>query len=342
LFHKPLDWHTIKTQCEIVYEDGTSLKDIYRDGDLNISYLGEGEDIIGTWESDPDGMKDWNWLIKGVETNKPIKNIILSCPERNWEWQSNGWGWKLAVEKTNDGLKISGGNPLPGLKLRIISPSCHDCGWDTFPLDKNPYTVQGSRHIMGYGTLLAPAIPIFMSGEEFDAEYIPLPKHTPDLYGKGEPGKGRWLYASWIQWDQVKEDRHRAMLKDVKRMIEIRHNHTDLIHAPTPGKSHLKMQGVPVQSEEIFPVPYVLSNSERAILIAGNPKDTEINVKAKLTLSLLNLPKDTKNIKVTELWPVEIEPQILSLEELSDYQFTISADLQPGGGLHVVRFEPTN
>jgi len=340
LFHKPLDWHTIKTQCEIVYEDGTSLKDIYRDGVLKISYLGEGEDIIGTWESDPDGMKDWNWLIKGVETNKPIKNIILSCPERNWEWQSNGWGWKLAVEETEAGLKLSGGNPLPGLKRRIISPSCHDCGWDTFPLDKNPYTVQGSRHIMGYGTLFAPAIPIFMSGEEFDAEYKPLPRHTPDLYGKGEPGTGRWLYASWIQWDQLKEDRHRAMLNDVKRMIEIRHNHKDLIHAPAPGKTRLNMQGVPIQSEENLPVPYVLSNSKRAILIAGNPNDAEINLKAELTLSLLDLPKDTKNIKVTELWPVEIESQILTIEELSDYQFTIPADLQPGGGLHIVRFEP--
>jgi hypothetical protein len=270
---------------------------------------------------------------------KPIKNIILSCPERNWEWQSNGWGWKLAVEKTNDGLKLSGGNPLPGQKLRVISPSCHDCGWDTYPLDKNPYTVQGSRHIMGYGTLFAPAIPIFMSGEEFDADYVPLPRHTPDLYGKGEPGKGRWLYASWLQWDQLNEKRHSAMLKDVKRMLEIRKNHSDLIYAPAPGETGLEMKAASISSDEKLPVPYVLANGEQAILIAGNPTGNEVKASVGLSVSILDLPAGTKTIQVTELWPDEKETQNLTIEELSNYQFTISADLQPGGGLHIVRFE---
>jgi hypothetical protein len=339
LFHKSLDWNSIRTQCEVIFEDGTSLKDDSRQGVLTISYLGDGEDIIGTWESDPDGMKDWNWLIKGVDMEKPIKNIILSCPERNWEWQSNGWGWKLAVEKTNDGLKLSGGNPLPGQKLRVISPSCHDCGWDTYPLDKNPYTVQGSRHIMGYGTLFAPAIPIFMSGEEFDADYVPLPRHTPDLYGKGEPGKGRWLYASWLQWDQLNEKRHSAMLKDVKRMLEIRKNHSDLIYAPAPGETGLEMKAASISSDEKLPVPYVLANGEQAILIAGNPTGNEVKASVGLSVSILDLPAGTKTIQVTELWPDEKETQNLTIEELSNYQFTISADLQPGGGLHIVRFE---
>lgn len=339
LFHKPLNWNSILTHCEFIYEDGTNLKDTSREGVLEVTYLGEGEDVIGTWEFEPDGMKDWTWLIKGIDRSRSLKNIILSCPERNWEWQSNGWGWKLGVEKTEDGLMLNGGNPLPGLKRRIISPSCHDCGWDTFPLDKNPYTVQGSRHVMGYGTLFAPAIPIFMSGDEFDADYIPLPGHTPDLYGKGEPGTGRWLYASWIQWDQLNKKRHKEMLKDVKRMLQIRRSHRDLIHAPSPGKSTIKMTGAPVRSKGKLPVPYILSNSERALLIAGNPANVDVDVKVELSLSLLDLPSDIKKLKVTELWPEERESQILTVEELSDYQFTISADLQPGGGLYVARFE---
>jgi hypothetical protein len=339
LFHKPLDWDSIITNCEIIYEDGTSLKDISRDGVLQILYQGIGDDIIGTWELEPDGMKDWTWLIKGSDTSKQVDNIILSCPERNWEWQSNGWGWKLAVKESEDGLKVSGGNPLPGSKLRVISPSCHDCGWDGFPLNKNPYTVQGSRHVMGYGVLFAPAIPIFMSGDEFDADYKPFPHHTPDLYGKGEQGKGRWLYASWLQWDQLKEERHLAMLNDVKRMLEIRGNHTDLIHAPSPGGSNLNMKALPVTSNAEIPVPYILSNGERAILIAGNPSNMDVEAEVKISLSLLDLPKETKTIKVTELWPEEKKSQSLTIEELSDFQFTILADLQPGGGLHVVRFE---
>ena len=191
LFHEPLDWSTMNVQCEIQYEDGSNLLDIKRGGEIQISFNGLGEDVIGTWDYEPDGMKDWTWVIERVDLNRSIKNIILACPERNWEWQSNGWGWKLAVNQTDKGLKISGGNPLPGPKLRVISPSCHDCGWDGFPKDKNPYTTQGSRHVMGYGVLLAPAIPIIMSGDEFDANYKPLPNHTPDLYGKGVAGTAK-------------------------------------------------------------------------------------------------------------------------------------------------------
>jgi len=340
LFHRPLDWNTITTHCEIIYEDDTSMTDVTGDGVLQVSYLGVGEDIIGTWEFAPDGMKDWNWLLKGADNSRPIKNIILSCPERNWEWQSNGWGWKLAVEETIDGLKISGGNPLPGLKRRVISPSCHDCGWEGFPLDKNPYTAQGSRHVMGYGVLFAPAIPIFMSGDEFDADYRPFPHHTPDLYGKGELGKGRWLYGSWLQWDQLEEERHQAMLTDVKRMLEIRKDHTDLIYAPAPGETELEMNSVPLITKNRLPVPYVLSNGKRALLIAGNPKVDDIEARIELSIALLDLPIETKVLKVTELWPVEKESQIMTAEDLAKYICTIPGDKKAGGGLHVVRFEP--
>jgi len=339
LFHNPLDWNSINIRCEIVYDDSTSLIDIKRGGVLEILYQGLSEDIIGTWEFEPDGMKDWNWLIKGAHNESSIKNIIFSCPERNWEWQSNGWGWKLAVKETDKGLKISGGNPLPGRKLRVISPSCHDCGWDGFPLDKNPYTTQGSRHVMGYGVLFAPAIPIIMSGDEFDADYKPLPRHTPDLYGIGEPGKGRWLYGSWLQWDQLEKDSHRAMFNDVKRMLEIRREHTDLIHAPAPGETDLRMKSVPLISNDKFPVPYILSNGKRALLIAGNPTDNDVEANIELSIEILGLPPETKVLKMTELWADEKKSISMSAGEFSKYQFTIPADGKSGGGLYVVRFE---
>jgi len=341
LFHKPLDWNSIKVEVEILYQDSTSMMDLERGGLIRISFQGLGEDVIGTWENEPDGMKDWNWLITGADTTRPIKNIILSCPERNWEWQSDGWGWKLAVKLTNKGLNLSGGNPLPGPKLRVISPSCHDCGWEGFPLDKNPYTTQGSRHVMGYGAIFSPAIPIIMSGDEFDAEYKALPKHTPDLYGKGEAGAGRWLYGSWLQWDQLKEDRHSAMLKDVKRMLEIRREHNDLIYAPAPDDLNLVMNSAPLKSSYNIPVPYILSNGERALLVVGNPFKEEITIDLELTIENLDLSSDAAQIKVTELWPLEKPSRNMGVQELSDYTCTVPADHQSGGGLHVVRFELT-
>jgi Alpha amylase, catalytic domain len=340
LFHKPLDWSTMNIQCEIQYEDGSVLTDSKHGGELQVNYTGLGEDVIGTWESEPDGMKDWTWLIEGADLSRKIKNINVECPERNWQWQSDGWGWKLGVEYDNNRVKISGGNPLPGSKLRVISPSCHDCGWDGFPKDKNPYTTQGSRHIMGYGVLFAPAIPIIMSGDEFDAEYKALPNHTPDLYGKGEAGTGRWLYGSWLQWDQLNEKRHSDMHKDVKRMLAIRREHRDLIHAIKPGETDIKIKAVPVLSEDNLPVPYILSNGKRALLVVGNPTNKDVKIKLNISNEILGFPQQMNEMKTTILWPENQKSANLSDQELSQYSCTVPADYNRGGGLHITRFEP--
>lgn len=61
-----------------------------------------------------------------------------------------------------------------------------------------------------------------MSGEEFNADYRPLPQLSPGLFG-GEPyGKGRWLYGSWIDWEQLKLPEKTQMLEDMKSIIKIR------------------------------------------------------------------------------------------------------------------------
>jgi hypothetical protein len=340
LFHRPLNWQSMIVECEIQYEDDTVSKDNKRGGDLQVSFTGLGEDVIGTWEYEPDGMKDWTWTIERADTNRTVKNIKVECPERNWQWQSDGWGWKLAVKHIGNSIKISGGNPLPGPKLRVISPSCHDCGWDGFPLDKNPYTTQGSRHVMGYGVLFAPAIPIIMSGDEFDAEYKPLPKLTPDLYGKKKAGTGRWLYGSWIQWDQLKEKRHSDMLEDVKRMLAIRREHQDLIHAVCKGDTNIKMKAVPIVSSGNLPVPYILSNGKRALLVIGNPTDKEVIVELNINNNVLGFPQQKNEMKATKLWPMEQESTNVSGEVLSKYICTVPADFNQEGGLYVVRFEP--
>lgn len=339
LFHQPFGEKDITFNCEVIYEDGTCVTNTEHGGSLRVSFLGLGEDVIGFWEREQDNMPDWDWQIESVDTNRVIKNIRLSCSERSWRWQSNGSGWQLAVSSNTNGLKISGGNPLPGPKLRVISPSCHDCGWDGFPTDKNPYVVQGSRFVFGYGSLFAPAIPIFMSGEEFNADFRPLPGLTPDLYGKGKAGTGVWLYGSWLQWDQLKEKRHSDMLEDVKRMLAIRKEHQDLIHAVDPDNIDIKMNSIPMVSKEKLPVPYILSNEKCALLIVGNPTEQEVKLELEITPERLDLPIGTKLVKVSELWPAEHSVCRLTAEELSHYKIKVPADGIPGGGLAVLRFE---
>jgi hypothetical protein len=308
---------------------------------LRVSFLGAGEDVVGTYAPLPDGEPDWTWSVQGVDADQAVKNILLHCPGRSWKWQSHArGGWRLAVSPTAGGLTISGGNPLPGPKLRVISPSCHDCGWEGFPAGKNPYTVRGSRFVFGYGVLFAPAVPLFMSGDEFDADFRPLPGLRPDLYGKGEDGKGTWLYGSWLQWDQLEEKRHRAMFEDVKRMLAIRREHQDLIHAVDPDNVDIRLTAVPASSHDLLPVPYALSNGKRALLVAGNPTDHDVDVVLQITNENLALPADTKVLRVTNLWPREQTASSVTVDALSQYRCTVPADRNPGGGLRVLRFEP--
>jgi Alpha amylase, catalytic domain len=339
LVHEPFDAATVMFQCSIEYTDGHIDLDSIHDGPLMLTHTGTAEDVIGTWERPPDGLPDWTWTIEGFDSGRTIQNVMIECLERGWKWQSNGpVSWHMALAESGDGFIASGGIPVKSPRLRVISPSCHDCGWDGFPLDKNPYTAQGSRHVMGYGVLFAPAIPIMMSGAEFNADYVPLPEHTPGLFGDGTPGTGRWLYASWLQWDQLDDEKHAAMLHDVQRMLTIRREHQDLIHAPLPDEIDITLSAVPATSTVDLPDPYVLSNGQRALLVVGNPTDQNVDVELEITPQSLGLPV-SEIYNVIPLWPTEQPPIQLNAEELSSYQCTVPADMVRGGGLHVVRVE---
>ncbi len=339
LLHETFEGHDAMFRCDLFYGDDTRAVETGRGGPLDVSFMGLGEDVIGTWEREKDGKPDWNWMVRGVDRDRPVENIRMSYPERGWSWQSEGGGWQLAVSPVAGGVRVSGGDPLPGPKLRVISPSCHDCGWEGFPAGKNPYTIQGSRCAFGYGALFAPAIVIFMSGAEFDADFRPLPGLAPDLYGKGEAGTGTWLYGSWLEWDRLKEERHAAMLEDVKRMLAIRSEHRDLIHAVAPDNVDIRLSRVPVQPGADLPVPYVISNGSRALLVVGNPTGRDVDVVVELTVERLGLPPCTKVVDGVDLWPTERPARRLCVEELTEFACTVPADGRPGGGLHVVRFE---
>ncbi len=110
-----------------------------------------------------------------------------------------------------------------------IQLSCHDDGWEGFPKGQNPYAARGSRFVFGYCFMLTPAVPIFMSGEEFDADFVPLPRLSPALFGGKDIGQGTWLYGSWLRWKQAEEPAHRAMLDDVRAIIRIRRDFSRLI-----------------------------------------------------------------------------------------------------------------
>lgn len=213
-----------------------------------------------------------------------------------------------------------------------IELSSHDTGWDGFPLDKNPYVAEGSRAIMGYNALLAPVITIMFAGEEFNADYVNIPRHSAALYGNSGQNKGRWLYGSWIQWDQLEKKDKAEMLEDTKRMIAIRKEHSDLLYALSVFEE--SERGIlslrPLQGDVYNPYVVYLKG-KKAILVAGNMKDSPDMVKVRIPFSEMGFDT-TKTWTATDLWHGE-KQIVLSSDGVME--FNIAADHTLKGGLAV-------
>jgi hypothetical protein len=199
-------------EVQIQFEDGSSMKgNTNGDGPLGVHLAGLSADRVSRRRGDtqPDGLPDVRITLENVHW-KPIANITVQN-DMGDEWQLRAEGWEsrpLVVDAPE-----SSGSLVAGTSLDIyiatlawgssILLSCHDNGWTGFPLDKNPYVAQGSRSMFGYSFLFSPMIPIFFSGEEFNAAFHALPELTPDLYGGKDAGKGRWLYGAMLDWNEV-------------------------------------------------------------------------------------------------------------------------------------------
>ena len=245
--------------------------------------------------------------------------------------------YKMGITGT-PALEISVTPFIPNRVLFSTQLSCHDDGWDSFPLNRNPYVAEGSRSMFGYSCLFTPSVPIFMSGEEFNADFVALPSMTPDVWGKGEPGKGRWLYGSMIQWDQLKQKEKQEMLSDVKKMIAIRRQNSDIFHAGITDNVP-QIKEVPIKSEsDNLQVPYLLFNDKKAVLIAGNNFEREVSVVMNVSFENTSLGKFTV-FRVTDLWN-DRNPGIMNIKNLADFKVKLNADKTFRGGLGVWKIEP--
>jgi len=251
----------------------------------------------------------------------------------NWQFGSpNEWYTLLGgIENTILYLKPF----VPDIKYYSIQLSCHDDGWDGFPENGNPYVAEGSRCIFGYSFLFTPAIPVFFAGEEFSAAYKPVPNLTPDLFGQKKEGTGRWLYGSWIQWDQLQQKEHSQMLEDVKKMIRIRKENSDLFFAWTDDKMP-DMISLEFQSEIKIPTPYLVWNNKKIIIIAGNNTDRDVACTVHIPLEKSGL-EPGKTYKVHDLW--NEKTMDVKGSELANLQVRIKRDHIPSGGISVIAIE---
>lgn len=287
-------------KAEITYEDGTVLHCAQRgtsgesaEGEAGRPVLVREADKKERISCDPYEVSyiSHKAVLKVVNAGeeKAVRSIVVTDAQKH-AWHSDMEG-VLAVDYTLD-YRYQDGSLFIEIPLRMqdgqcmsVQLSCHDNGWEGFAEEENPYVARGSRYLMGYAVLLAPAIPIFVSGEEFDADYRPLPHLSGSLYGKDQIGRGRWLYGSWIDWEQLKQPDKKEMLEDTRRLLEIRNSYPHLIRACRMGEEKEVCVPVPFRTEADIPVPYLYldEKKEEAVLVIANPsREEDLSVKVDL------------------------------------------------------------
>jgi len=328
-FVKPQDAFGIHS-VRVFYTDGTD--------DLGMPDGSEGPlrftvQKTATTEGAPQKVK-----ISGINPAKSIRSIAAYSTKYHKAFALNGMSdlnhFPMAIGGTTE-ITVEVTPFVFDRVYQSVQLTSHDRGWETFTPGANPYFAQGSRCVMGYSCLFAPAIPIFMGGEEFDAEFVPLPTLAYYLYKKEMVGEGTWLYGSWIQWDQLNRKRHADMLTDTKKMLAIRTQESDLIHAAM-NDAVPDIEQVPFTAKAAIPAPYMLWDDKKAIVVTGNDTAADLNVTLRIPLEKTNL-SGARRIRVTDLWNGwERELAPAALQSLT---VKVGKDKTAGGGLSVLKLE---
>jgi hypothetical protein len=180
-------------------------------------------------------------------------------------------------------------------------------------------------------------IPLFFSGEEFNASFRSIPWADAHLYGGKEPGKGSWLYGTMLDWSELDDPAHRAMFEDVKKMIAVRKREAGIL-AVGPDQKEPPLMAVPHETDIDVPVPYLCWNQDAALLVAGN-LDTKLDAHLKMEIPLLVIGlAGHAHYKITDLWPGG-KTIILTARDMTDFACTVRRDRTPGGGLRVFKIE---
>jgi glycosidase len=216
-------------------------------------------------------------------------------------------------------------------RFTSIQLSAHDEGYLNAKGVSHFYRANGSRYKFAYAMAFAPRIPVFFGGEEFDARQVQLPNVEMGLLGGGP--EGAWLYANQLQWSDLEDPARAAMHADVSRILAIKREHRDLLHA---DRARTSLLAVPATGDG--PVPYVrFDEGRKAIVVVGN--DTRAPVTRTLDLPLGDLGLAGKGaFQVTDLATGEKRKHTEA--ELRALPVAVGADFTPGGGYRALLVEP--
>lgn len=339
--------HTGYYEVEIEYSDCQVLKGNTRgEGPIAIRLEGLAPGRIGRRMGDalpkPDGLPNVKLHLDHI-VRKPIKNLTIRNDAGD-VWQMHTASGRAVFIESHEGSDPNVMGPSVDVLIATltwgpsIQLSCHDNGWQSFPLDKSAYAAKGSRSLFGYSFLFTPMIPIFFSGEEFDATFHALPDLSPDLFGGKNPGKGRWLYGAMLDWKELQKPEHKDMFLDVQKMMAIRKRNSSIM-AMMPEDKEPRLKAVEYECPVEAPVPYLLWGGNSAVLVAGNRNRLQsAPIRMKIDLDGTGLEGHAK-YSITDLWGTS-GTRTHSATELKSFECDLKQDGVRGGGLAVVRIEP--
>jgi glycosidase len=327
-------------EVTVVYKDSSEAKgySYSTKGELGVEILYHPDVMSYSERKKKNDLKNVQMAISNIDTSKYINKVSIH-PRDIWNfWNYQSSSPRNITIRSGSTVEVSFEPYIPERHYYSVQLSSHDDGWDGFPASNNPYVAEGSRCVFGYSCLFTPAIPLFMSGEEFNAEFRPNPDLAPGLFGKGDPGSGTWLYGAVIDWNQLEQPKHQQMLEDVKEMINIRKQESDIFHAYQSGNPlNIKPLQYDAKGDGDIPVPYMLWNKEKIIMVAGNKNNRD--VKYTVNIPAETIWKDTyEKYKITDLW--NNEQKKVDSGTLKNYNLHIKRDKVPKGGIAILKIEP--
>lgn len=140
-------------------------------------------------------------------------------------------------------------------------------------------------------------------------------------------------------WDELNNPKHRAMFEDVKKMIAVRKQEADVL-ALTLEKEEPKLISVSCERDIAVPVPYIRWNARGAILVAANRStDQDAHLKLRIPLKEIGLAGH-ESYRVTNLWPGGVA-KTYAENDLVSFNCTVKRDRTQGGGVQVLKIEPS-
>ncbi len=237
------------------------------------------------------------------------------------------------------------GEFLPDPAYATMQISCHDEGINMGP--GNYYALRGSRFKFGYCAVFGYNIPLFMAGEEFDADVhsvsalkkkiyqgfessreIDFYDHNPDTEGGG------WLLGNRLCWEEAEQKGHREMLLDCQKILKIRNENADLLHYDRGDTNILPVMSIPKSGS----VPYIrYRKGQDAVLVVGNERTVDCTFILRIPLQEMGL-EEKGWFQVADLWSGyewKVEAKYMKC-----LRVMVPGDYKPEGGVRAYRISP--